>query len=93
VAGEYREIGAAMARNPDPDERRVVEELTREVQEAAKEAAAMGYPRLALLMEECRSELAEEGARRRWAVEQRVRKALAVWSALRTFPLPHQPID
>lgn len=65
-----------------------VVELVEELHEASSEAAALGFPRLARLLDECGFELASELADDRQnqrALVDRARRCLDVWRAMREW--------
>lgn len=72
-------------KNAAADRAEVIGELTTAVHEAATEAAVAGYPRIARLLDECGFALASCAPPKKSAVEGRARKALTVWTTLRSF--------
>jgi hypothetical protein len=59
--------------------------LTRRLHQAATDAGATGYPQMARLLDDCAFALASCAPSKKSAIEGRARKALTVWTALRSF--------
>jgi hypothetical protein len=81
-----------MRRDSDRDRIAALQTLIGDVGEAATEAARMGYPHVARLLDSCGSDLMNVAPGDHPAIANRARKALAVWSALRSLPLPESSI-
>jgi hypothetical protein len=77
--------GRAMERIGDDSGGAALGVLVRETHEAASKAEMLGYSRMARLLDECGFALAANAPTRRRAIEERARKALAVWAAIQSF--------